>query len=90
MFHLIIELIKQSMRWGSPSSVWCYPVERIMGHLVRGIKSKRHAEANIMSRYRSTLVPCHALDLPRFSSLEKVLSPAMRAAPADKFVAIDA
>ncbi len=85
MFHLIIELVKQAIRWGPPSSVWCYMVERIMGHLVRGIKSKRHAEANIMSRYRSTLVPCHALNLPRFSSLNDVLSQTARSAPVDKF-----
>ena len=85
MFHLILELIVQAMRWGPPSSVWCYSLERIMGHLVRGIKSKRHAEANIMSRYRSTLVPCDALALPRFQSLEVVLSQSNRPALLDKF-----
>jgi hypothetical protein len=59
MFHFI-------MRWGPPSSVWCYVLERIMGDLVRGIKSKRHAEANVtvMNWYRDTLVPCRAFDLP--------------------------
>ncbi len=74
MFHLIIELIIQAMRWGPPSSYWCYFLERIMGYLVRGIKSKRHAEANIMSRFRNTLVPCHAFQNPRFASLEAELS----------------
>ena len=85
MFHLIIELIKQSMRWGPPSSVWCYVLERIMGHFVRGIKSKRHAEANIMSRYRNTLVSRGAFSNPRFEGLRTVLSEAPRAAPASKF-----
>ena len=85
MFHLIIELIKQSMRWGPPSSVWCYVLERIMGNFVRGIKSKRHAEANIMSRYRNTLIPCGAFSNPRFEGLRTVLSQAPRAAAADKF-----
>jgi hypothetical protein len=45
------------MRWGPPSLVWRYSLERIMGYLVRGIKSKSHAEANIMSGYRSTSAP---------------------------------
>jgi hypothetical protein len=87
MFHLIIELIVKAMRWGPPSVVWCYALERIMGHLVRGIKSKRHAEANILSRYRSTLVPCDAFALPRFQSLEAVLLQSRKVAPADKFPA---
>jgi hypothetical protein len=85
MFHLIIELIVQAMRWGPPSSVWCYFLERIMGHLVRGIKSKRHAEANIMSRYRNTLAPCRAFSVPRFQFLEAVLSQPKKSSPVDKF-----
>jgi hypothetical protein len=85
MYHLIIELIQQAIRWGPPSVVWCYALERIMGHLVRGIKSKRHAEANLMSRYRSTLVPCEALDLPRFQPLVAVFSQDTKSAPVDKF-----
>jgi hypothetical protein len=85
MFHLIIHIISQAIRWGPPSAVWCYALERIMGHLVRGIKSKRHAEANIMARYRSTLVPNSAFSLPRFQGLEAVLTPSKRPAPVDKF-----
>jgi hypothetical protein len=85
MFHLIIELIGQAMRWGPPSVVWCYALERILGHLVRGIKSKRHAEANLMNRYRSTLAPCDAFELPRFQPLVAVLSEDKRPAPVDKF-----
>jgi len=55
VYHLIIELIIQAMRWGPPSAVWCYFLERFIGHLVRGIKSKRHAEANIMSGFETPL-----------------------------------
>ena len=73
VFHLIIELIVQAMRWGPPSVYWCYFLERFLGYLVRGIKSKRHAEASIMSRFRSTLVPRRALCRPRFESVDAEL-----------------
>jgi hypothetical protein len=84
MAHLIIELIKQALRWGPPSSYWCYFLERMMGYLIRGIKSKRHAEANIMSRYRKSLVPGDVFDHPALNSLGDALTPCP-ARPADKF-----
>ena len=82
-FHLIIEIIEQSMRWGPPSSVWCYVLERIIGHFVRGIKSKRHAEANIMNRYRNTLVSRSAFSNPHFEGSRTILSEENRASPKD-------
>jgi hypothetical protein len=89
VYHLIIELIIQAMRWGPPSAVWCYFLERFIGHLVRGIKSKRHAEANIMSRFRNTLIPCRAFQNPRFKSLVPMLSQSTNSIiiqPSDKFL----
>ena len=87
VYHLIIELIIQAIRWGPPSAVWCYFLERFIGHLVRGIKSKRHAEANIMSQFRNSLIPC-AFQHPRFKSLGPALSKptnAIISQPSDRF-----
>ena len=86
VFHLIIELIVQAMRWGPPSVYWCYFLERFLGYLVRGIKSKRHAEASILSRFRSTLVRRRALCRPRFESVDAELSQSAKATlVAEKF-----
>jgi hypothetical protein len=85
-FHKLIELIDQAIRWGDLRSVWCYQLERALGYLMRNIKSKRNAEANIMSRFRSTLVPCSAYALPQLSHLEPLLAGTSKAeCVADRF-----
>jgi hypothetical protein len=48
--HLLLELVRQCMRWGPASCVWMYPIERLMGLCTRNIKSRKHVEANVMNR----------------------------------------
>jgi len=49
---------------------------------MRDIKSKRHAEANIMNRFRNSLAPGNAFKLPTLSSLGSVLGVVEAAADA--------
>jgi len=58
VFHLLIHLIDQAMRWGPPASVWMYPYERYLGFLCRQLKSKRYPEANILRRYCKSRASC--------------------------------
>jgi hypothetical protein len=81
VFHLIIHLIDQAIRWGPPSSVWMYPYERYLGFLCRQLKSKKNPEANILSRYcksRSSSANFDSLALDVLSRDLSVTSPTVR------------
>ena len=62
VFHLIIHLVDQSIRWGPPASVWMYPYERYLGFLCRQLKSKRYPEENLVRRYCKSRATCAGFD----------------------------
>jgi hypothetical protein len=75
MFHLVIHLIDQAIRWGPPAAVWMYPFERFLNYIGQQIKSKRHMEANICSRYRKAQCANMKLLNPAFVGLFMGSSP---------------
>lgn len=52
VFHLMLHLVLLMQLWGPLKRLWMFPIERMLGFLIRKVKNRAHPEASVTAAYQ--------------------------------------